>query len=83
MQRLYHVVTIPDGITDVKLAQLRTATAVHWHASVGTQPAAAGRNRPVGRRPQSDAHTTARLSRAGRVDQELPDTVPVMWCTLL
>ena len=28
MQRLYHVVTIPDGITDVKLVQLHTATTV-------------------------------------------------------
>ena len=40
MQRLYHMVTIPDGITDVKLAQLRTAIAVRWHAAAGEDTAA-------------------------------------------
>ena len=39
MQRLYHVVTIPDGITDVKWAQLRKATVVRWNAAVGEDAA--------------------------------------------
>jgi hypothetical protein len=33
------MVTIPDGITDVKLAQWRAAIVVWWHAAVGEDAA--------------------------------------------